>query len=79
MMGRLGHVFARVGDRLRAWQIGGPLFRKYVALFLAVVCVALSYAGGPPGVIARYARGGDYHTVIKSKLARLASKVSRRC
>ncbi len=41
MKGRLGQVFARTGDRLRSWQIGGALFRKYVALFLAVVCVAL--------------------------------------
>ena len=41
MMGPLRRAFTRVGDRLRAWQIGGPLFRKYVALFLAVVCVAL--------------------------------------
>src|SRR3954451_7747741 len=29
-------------SRLSGWQqISGPLFRKYVALFLAVVCVAL--------------------------------------
>jgi signal transduction histidine kinase len=41
MKGRLGNIFARTGDRLRSWQIGGALFRKYVALFLAVVCVAL--------------------------------------
>src|SRR6202166_3762668 len=41
MMGPLRRAFTRVGDRLRSWQIGGPLFRKYVALFLAVVCVAL--------------------------------------
>ena len=41
MKGRVGQVFARAGDRLRSWQIGGALFRKYVALFLAVVCVAL--------------------------------------
>ena len=27
--------------RLRWRDISGPLFRKYVALFLAVVCVAL--------------------------------------
>ena len=28
-------------NKVRSWHIGGPLFRKYVALFLAVVCVAL--------------------------------------
>src|SRR3954471_18270350 len=41
MKGRSGQIFGRAGDRLRSWHIGGPLFRKYVALFLAVVCVAL--------------------------------------
>jgi hypothetical protein len=28
-------------------QISGPLFRKYVALFLGVVCVALLTNGSP--------------------------------
>ncbi len=48
-----------------------------------VVC-ALSYAapepalppGGPRGKIARYARGADYHLVLKEKLARLADCVA---
>jgi epoxyqueuosine reductase len=42
----------------------------------SVVCVALSYAGAGPGPIARYARGADYHTVLKGKLARLAAAVA---
>src|SRR5580765_8071899 len=37
MQGVLDVVVERSGWR----QMGGPLFRKYVALFLAVVCVAL--------------------------------------
>src|SRR6202166_3304373 len=45
MMGPLRRAFTRVGDRLRSWQIGGPLFRKYVALFLAILCVALLSSG----------------------------------
>ena len=32
---------ARVADKVGWRQISGPLFRKYVALFIAVVCVAL--------------------------------------
>ena len=32
---------AQRADRLGWRQLGGPLFRKYVALFVAVVCVAL--------------------------------------
>jgi signal transduction histidine kinase len=41
MKAGFGNMFAGVRDRMRSWQIGGALFRKYVALFLAVVCVAL--------------------------------------
>jgi signal transduction histidine kinase len=51
-MDRLQHTLAPSADRMQSvldvvaeksgWrQISGPLFRKYVALFLAVVCVAL--------------------------------------
>ena len=41
MSDRLRETAARIGQ-LSGWrQISGPLFRKYVALFLAVVCVAL--------------------------------------
>src|SRR5262249_57069307 len=46
---------------------------------------ALSYAEpggpGPPnaGVIARYARGADYHLVLKDKLARLAERIGAAC
>jgi len=54
-----------------------------------VVSVALSYAhadpvdvpldrllGGPRGTIARYARGADYHVVLKQKLRALAAAVA---
>jgi epoxyqueuosine reductase len=52
-----------------------------------LVAVALSYAGpappptasdasGPRGVIARYARGDDYHILLKDKLAALARRVA---
>src|SRR5262249_48626108 len=48
----------------------------------SVVSVALSYArpepeAAPPraGIIARYARGADYHLVMKEKLARLAERI----
>src|SRR2546430_7228136 len=52
MMDRLKHTLAPSADQVQSvlatvveksgWhQISGPLFRKYVALFLAVVCVAL--------------------------------------
>ena len=36
-----------------------------------VICLAASYAGGPPGPIARYARGRDYHKVLKARCRRL--------
>src|SRR5439155_16424135 len=52
MMDRLKHTRAPSAEQMQSvldevveksgWrQISGPLFRKYVALFLAVVCVAL--------------------------------------
>jgi signal transduction histidine kinase len=33
--------FRQATNKVRSWHIGGALFRKYVGLFLAVVCVAL--------------------------------------
>ncbi|HKA89784.1 MAG TPA: tRNA epoxyqueuosine(34) reductase QueG [Haliangiales bacterium] len=56
--------------------------RALCAAARSVVVVALSYGGpaapAPPGraVIARYARGGDYHMVMKRKLAELAERVA---
>src|SRR5262245_40138732 len=39
--GKMRNVVAQAADKSGWRQITGPLFRKYVALFLAVVCVAL--------------------------------------
>ena len=36
-----GNLLGRAADRVNWRTISGPLFRKYVALFVAVVCVAL--------------------------------------
>ncbi len=58
--------------------------RSLLAGARTIVALALSYAHrdapvplrtGPRGRIARYARGADYHTVLKSKLARLATSI----
>jgi epoxyqueuosine reductase len=67
----------------------GP--RRDPALLLenarTVVTVGLSYAHpdpprptgeGPTGTIARYARGADYHMVLKPRLARLADAIADR-
>ena len=65
--------------------------RALLASARTVVTVALSYAhddppdvpldrlaGGPRGRIARYARGADYHPVLKQKLRELARAVAER-
>ncbi|MCY2931117.1 MAG: tRNA epoxyqueuosine(34) reductase QueG [Planctomycetota bacterium] len=36
-----------------------------------VICLAASYAAAPPAPIARYARGRDYHKVLKARCRRL--------
>ncbi len=50
-----------------------------------IVSVALAYAGGAPpppepgtprGIVARYARGRDYHMVLKEKLGALAARIA---
>src|SRR6516165_9445084 len=41
MSGRPDSMLARLAQASGWRQINGPLFRKYVALFLAVVCVVL--------------------------------------
>ena len=64
--------------------------RALLASARTIVTVALSYAHadpvdvpadrlarGPRGRIARYARGDDYHAVLKSKLRALAAAVAR--
>ena len=50
-----------------------------------LVCCALNYYQGPPvdeplaGVISSYARGTDYHDVLKGKLEQLASFIEETC
>jgi signal transduction histidine kinase/CheY-like chemotaxis protein len=41
MSDRLGNMFARLAEASGWRQINGPLFRKYVALLVAVVCIVL--------------------------------------
>ncbi len=41
VFGQMKAAAARISGLVSWQQISGPLFRKYVALFLAVVCVAL--------------------------------------
>lgn len=51
----------------------------------SVVCVAISYLppddsqldSSPRGLVARVARGADYHIVLREKLARLAEAISK--
>ena len=40
-----GNLLGRVADRVNWRTISGPLFRKYVGLFIAVVCIALITSG----------------------------------
>jgi epoxyqueuosine reductase len=60
--------------------------RRVMAGAHSVVCVALAYSrresrrtaagkAGPGGVIARYARGEDYHDVLRAKLKGLAARL----
>lgn len=55
---------------------------------VSVVVVALAYAerggdeprgDGPHGLVARYARGDDYHHVMKQKLYALADRIAEAC
>ena len=64
------------------WMEHLPERRTNAALSLpgaqTIVCCALNYYQGPPesrpldGVISSYARGVDYHRVLKEKLSALA-------
>jgi epoxyqueuosine reductase len=63
--------------------------RALLASARTVVSLAFSYArdevpaerlaAGPRGTIARYARGADYHMVLKARLQRLAERVGSAC
>ena len=49
----------------------------------SVICVALAYPGPTPdespiGAVARYARGADYHTVVRERLQQLWTAIARR-
>ena len=76
--------FGRGGDALRAWLANGhhgdmaymahpdrrdPAVAAHGARSILVVACAY---GGEPGPVARYARGEDYHRVVRAKLDELA-------
>ena len=71
------------------WMEREPRRRTDAALSLenthTLVCCALNYYQGPPrsrpthGVISSYARGGDYHDVLQSKLERVADFIETAC
>jgi epoxyqueuosine reductase len=83
----LDRMLAIGGDADMAWLRTQRAARLDPARLLpgarSVVAVALSYHAGdvPPraeGEVARYARGRDYHAVMKRKLARLAGDIAAR-
>lgn len=43
-----------------------------------VICLAASYGAAPPGPIARYARGRDYHKVLKARCRKLMDALGDR-
>ncbi len=45
----------------------------------SVLCVALAVPEGPPGNVARYARGEDYHTLVRRGLHRVAAELAPAC
>lgn len=72
------------------WMERAPERRSDGALVLpetrTLVCCALNYYQGPPptdaplaGVISSYARGTDYHDVVREKLEQLASFIEQTC
>src|SRR5580765_2832075 len=73
MQGVLDVVVERSGWR----QMGGPLFRKYVALFLAVVCVALL----SNGLFEIYFSYGEHKTALirvqREQAEAAAAKISQ--
>ena len=51
---------------------------KLVDSARSVICLAVSYAPadfGGPGLVARYARGGDYHDVLKLRCRKLMDQI----
>ncbi len=71
--GRAGEMSYLVDEASRAARRD---VRELLPSARTVVVVALSYAGGGPGPVARYARGDDYHVVMKDRLRLLAQRVS---
>jgi epoxyqueuosine reductase len=77
--GEMAYLAPRYGDR------ADP--RALLAEARTIVSLALSYASpevpaerlaqGPHGFIARYARGVDYHMVMKRQLQRLAERIAQ--
>jgi len=71
------------------WMERDPARRTDAARILenthTLVCCALNYYQGPPasrpvhGVISSYARGDDYHDVLKSKLQTVADFIEATC
>lgn len=79
MHGKMGYLWERRKQR------NGPLHsQKLLAGAKSVVVVALSYdfpegerPSGATGTVARYARGEDYHVVVRKRLRRLAAALRR--
>ena len=59
--------------------------RQLVLGACSVICLGLTYNAPPPprpggrscGLVARYARGSDYHGVVKARLQKLEGSISQ--
>ena len=72
--GEMGYLAREVDKRIDV--------RRLVAGARSVVCVGMNYFAETPerpeglcGVVARYARGRDYHEVVKQRLYKLADRI----